>query len=71
MDWSRTLLPVAVRMVMGTGVVDITFSSVRMLRNKRTGEVLRVLNTNVERADIIWNASMRKQIEDFLGNADR
>lgn len=38
----------------------------RMLRNKRTGAVLRILNTNVERADIIWNVKMRNQLELLL-----
>lgn len=37
-----------------------------MLRQKRTGEILRILNTNVERADLIWNLSMRNQLESLL-----
>ena len=37
-----------------------------MLRNKRTSEILRILNSNVESADIIWNVSMRKQLETLL-----
>lgn len=38
----------------------------RMLRHKRTGAILRILNTNVERADIIWNVRMRSQLESLL-----
>lgn len=38
----------------------------RMLRNKRSGSVLQFLNTNVERADIIWNTQMRNQLESLL-----
>jgi hypothetical protein len=38
----------------------------RMLRNKRTDTILKVLNSNVERADIIWNVQMRKQLETFV-----
>lgn len=38
----------------------------RMLRNKRTGGILRVLNANVERADIVWNVHMRLQLESLL-----
>jgi len=38
----------------------------RMLRNRRTGEILRILNTNVEMPDIIWNLSMRNQLESAL-----
>lgn len=38
----------------------------RMLRNKRTGAILQFLNSNVERADIIWNVQMREQLSAFL-----
>jgi len=38
----------------------------RMLRNRRTGEILRVLNSNIEKADIIWNVGMRAQLEATL-----
>jgi hypothetical protein len=38
----------------------------RMLRNQRTGVILRVLNSNVERADIIWNVQMRQQLSSFI-----
>jgi hypothetical protein len=37
-----------------------------MLRNKRTDEILRILNANVEKADIIWNVRMREQLEALL-----
>jgi hypothetical protein len=42
----------------------------RSLRNKRTGAILRVLNTNVERADIIWNVQMRQQLEVLLSKLE-
>jgi len=48
----------------------LTAPIARMLRNKRTGEILRVLNTNHESADIIWNTSMRKQLEALLSKID-
>lgn len=44
----------------------LTVPIARMLRNKRTGVVLRIMNTNVERADIIWNVQMRSQLELML-----
>jgi hypothetical protein len=37
-----------------------------MLRNKRTGVILQVLNSNVERSNIIWNLPMRQQLDAFL-----
>jgi hypothetical protein len=37
-----------------------------MLRNKRTSEILRILNANVEKANIIWNVTMRDQLEALL-----
>ena len=46
--------------------VLLTTPIARMLRNKRTDAVLKVLNSNVERADIIWNVQMRNQLETFL-----
>lgn len=42
-----------------------------MLRNSRVGEVLRVLNSNVETADIIWSPGMRKQLESFISSVER
>lgn len=42
----------------------------RMLRNKRTGEILRILNSNVESADVIWNISMRNQLESLLSKIE-
>jgi DnaJ family protein C protein 13 len=42
----------------------------RLLRNKYTGEMLRVLNSNIETADVIWNASMRRQLELFLADTE-
>ena len=44
----------------------LTVPIARMLRNKRTGLILRIMNTNVERADIIWNVRMRSQLELML-----
>lgn len=44
----------------------LTVPIARMLRNKRTGVILRILNANVERADIIWNVRMRNQLETLL-----
>ena len=38
----------------------------KLLRNKRTGEILKILNSNVERPDIIWNFEMRHQLESFV-----
>lgn len=46
--------------------VLLTHPIARMLRNKRTGAILRVLNTNIERADVIWNVQMRQQLESLL-----
>jgi hypothetical protein len=46
--------------------VLLTTPIARMLRNRRTDAVLKVLNSNVERADIIWNVQMRKQLDSFL-----
>ena len=44
----------------------LTVPIARMLRNQRTGVILRILNANVERADIIWNVHMRDQLESML-----
>lgn len=43
----------------------------RMFRNKRSGSVLQMLNSNVERADIIWNIQMRNQLEGFLDRVEK
>lgn len=37
-----------------------------MLRHSRPDEILRVLNSSVETADVIWNASMRKQLDSYV-----
>ena len=37
-----------------------------LLRNKRTGEILRILNSNVETPSRIWNVSMREEMVNFL-----
>ncbi len=37
-----------------------------LLRNKRTSEILRILNTNVEFPDKIWNIEMRSELINFL-----
>lgn len=42
-----------------------------MLRNKRTGELLRTLNTNVETAARIWNVSMRNELNSFLSKLEK
>jgi hypothetical protein len=51
-----------------TSLLNVLLTSpiARMLRNRRTDAVLKILNSNVERADIIWNVQMRKQLESFL-----
>jgi hypothetical protein len=42
-----------------------------MLRNKRTSEMLKILNTNVETPSRIWNVNMRSELDEFLQNAKR
>lgn len=42
-----------------------------MLRNKRTGELLRTLNTNLETPARIWNVSMRNELNTFVVNAEK
>jgi DnaJ family protein C protein 13 len=37
-----------------------------MLRNQRSDEILRVLNSNTETATIIWKSSMQKYLEKFI-----
>lgn len=37
-----------------------------LLRNKRTSEILRILNTNIEAPDKIWNIQMRSELTKFL-----
>lgn len=37
-----------------------------MLRNKRTGELLKTLNTNIETPARIWNVNMRNELQSFL-----
>ena len=54
-----------------TGLSDLmnillTSPIAKMLRNQRTDSMLKVLNSNVERPDIIWNVDMRKQLEAFV-----
>jgi hypothetical protein len=44
----------------------LTASIAILLRNKRTGTILHILNSNVERPDILWNNQMRMQLEDLL-----
>jgi DnaJ family protein C protein 13 len=38
----------------------------RMLRNKRTGDLLRTLNSNIETPVRIWNVKMREELLKFL-----
>ncbi|CAB9505549.1 DnaJ (Hsp40) homolog, subfamily C, member 13 [Seminavis robusta] len=42
-----------------------------MLRNKRTGELLKTLNSNVETAARIWNVSMRNELNSFLQETEK
>ena len=41
-----------------------------MLRNRRTDEILKVLNSNVESADIIWSSEMRKQLQNYVNKKE-
>ena len=41
-----------------------------LLRNKRTSEILRILNTNVESPDKIWNIEMRSELTKFLSSME-
>jgi hypothetical protein len=41
-----------------------------MLRNRRTDEILKVLNSNVELADIIWSSEMRKQLQNYVNKKE-
>jgi len=42
-----------------------------LLRNKRTGELLRTLNTNIETPARIWNVGMRNEINAFLNKIEQ
>ena len=42
-----------------------------MLRNRRTGEILKVFNSNVETADIIWSGAMREQLEAHVKSIEK
>lgn len=42
-----------------------------MLRNKRTSEILKTLNTNVESPTRIWSVSMRRELEFFLRKSEK
>jgi DnaJ family protein C protein 13 len=37
-----------------------------MLRNQRSDEILRIVNSNTETATIIWKSSMQKHLENFV-----
>ena len=43
----------------------------RMLRNKRTNEILRTLNTNVETPVRIWNVGMRSELDEFVSKMEK
>lgn len=43
----------------------------QMLRNKRTGEILRTLNTNVETPVRIWNVKMRGELAEFVSQMEK
>jgi hypothetical protein len=49
----------------------LTVPIARMLRNKRTSEILKVLNSSVEEATIIWNVSMRRQLEALIVSIEK
>jgi DnaJ family protein C protein 13 len=42
-----------------------------LLRNKRTSEILRILNANVETPSRIWNVNMRAELVKFLQRVDK
>lgn len=42
-----------------------------MLRNKRTGELLKTLNTNIETPARIWNVNMRNELNSFLNKMEQ
>lgn len=41
------------------------------MRNKRTSEILKTLNTNVESPTRIWSVSMRRELEFFLRKSEK
>lgn len=43
----------------------------RMLRNKRTGAILRTLNSNIETPARIWNVKMRRELDAVLSKMER
>lgn len=51
--------------------VLLTSPIAKMLRNRRTDSILKVLNSNVERPDIIWNVDMRKQLEAYVSQQEK
>ena len=58
------------------GLIDLmnvllTSPIAKMLRNRRTDSILKVLNSNVERPDIIWNVDMRKQLEAYVSQQEK
>jgi hypothetical protein len=44
----------------------LTPSIAKLLRNKRTGDLLQTLNSNIETPVRIWNVNMRKELTNFL-----
>lgn len=48
----------------------LTDSIAQMLRNKRTGEILRTLNANVETPVRIWNIAMRRELSEFVARME-
>ncbi|KAI2510862.1 protein of unknown function (DUF4339) [Fragilaria crotonensis] len=59
---------------------DILFSAVsklltpplaRLLRNKRTGNLLRVLNSNIESPVRMWNVRMREELSTFVAAQEK
>lgn len=49
----------------------LTPSIARLLRNKRTGDLLQTLNTNTKSPTRIWNVAMRNELESFLFKIQR
>jgi DnaJ family protein C protein 13 len=49
----------------------LTSSVALLLRNKRTSEILRTLNTNVETPARIWNVGMRNEMFNFLESLEK
>lgn len=49
----------------------LTTPIARMLRNKRSSELLRTLNSNVETPCRIWNVTMRQELSSFISKMEK